>query len=344
MIIGTEASMRKCVLGVFIWFLFAVSSGYAAPFTKSVVPIPHEWSQSGLTSAFKRAGEAGKLISLPDPVDWFDASQRQASDSKQNKEFEIYNALRNENGLDVFIQLDPYPGRRGPIANLPKAIKNSSFSDPILRKAFIADALNRMKLYRPKHICLAMEINAYYEQHPEDFSNFVSLFRETRNRIKELYPDTKVLVSYQFEQFLGRFGGQGDQLRHQPHWELLGMFESFSDAVGISSYPMESYAPLKFGAPGDLPADYYAQIARHTSKPIVFTELGWPSAEKYGGSPERQAAFITRLPTLLSNLNVDIVNWFFLSDADGFGDLFKSMGLVDGAGIEKPAFEAWKNL
>ncbi len=74
-------------------------------------------------------------------------------------------------------------------------------------------------------------------------------------------------------------------------WELFRKFEPDVDAIGISSYPMKSFAPVRFGDPASLPDDYYRRIGKHTRKPIIFAELGWPSDSRFGGSPGNQAAF-----------------------------------------------------
>ena len=311
---------------------------------KSIIPTPRNWSSEGMTESFKIAGELGSVISLPDPVDWFDAKGYPVTQSKAFKEAQWHRPLLEQNNLQVFIQMDPYRNRGGAIPDLPDTVNSRSFADPIIRKAFIADALQRVQLYKPKYICLAMEINAYYENHPDDFPNFISLFKETRKKIKKIQPDAMVFVSFQYEQFLGKFGGQGHLPKHPPHWILFKMFEPEADAIGISSYPMKSFVPTRFGSPAQIPAEYYNQMRKHTSKPIVFTELGWPVDPEFGGSPQSQAEFLRRLPELTSDLDLRLVNWFFLFDNKGHGKVFDSMGIIDSKGQKKPGFSAWQNL
>ncbi len=45
-----------------------------------------------------------------------------------------------------------------------------------------------------------------------------------------------VFVSFQYEQLLGLFGGQGNLRKHAPQWGLFRLFEPETDAIGISSY------------------------------------------------------------------------------------------------------------
>lgn len=312
--------------------------------TLSLTPTPRRWDGDGFREAFAVAEKLVPTICLPDPVDWWHARGDSPEDSKPFKDSRWQRFLLDQHRLQAFIQMDPYKSRRGKIPDLPRRVRANSFADPVLRSAFIADAKQRVEAYRPKYLCLAMEINAYYEQHPEDFDHFVSLFREARKAVKQIDPAIVVFVSFQYEQFLGLFGGQTGLPKHGPHWELLERFGDEVDAVGISSYPFEKLTPPRFRPPAELPDDYYRRIAEHTDKPVIFAELGWSSDPAYGGSPGAQAAFLDRLPELLKGLDVPLINYNFLFDAKGFGEAFDSMGLIDAKGKLKPALEAFRGL
>lgn len=311
---------------------------------RSVTPTPKSWETEDVVAAFVKPASMRALVSFPVNTDWWKLEGKAPTESKARREQAWQPVLMKQNRLECFLQIDPYTSRRGPIPNLPRAKADATFADPDLRAAYLADVENNVRLFQPKYVCLAMEINAYHEQHPEDFDNFVSLFKEARRAVRQILPEAKVFVSFQYEQLLGHWGGQGDRPRHAPKWELIGRFEPDADAVGISSYPLEQFSPPRYGDPAKLPADYYARIKEHTSKPIVFTELGWPSDAKFGGSPQNQARFLERFPELVRDLNVLLVNWNFLHDAKGFGDVFESMGLIDAQGRPKPALAVFEGL
>ncbi len=311
---------------------------------RCVTPTPRQWNQQGFFETFATAEQVVPMVCLPDPVDWWHAEGKDPEKSKPFNDHRWQSYLLNKHGLDVFIQVDPYKTRRGKLSGLPKAVAAPTFADPVLRRAFIADVLQRARLYQPRYLCLAMEINAYYEENADDFDHFVSLFKEARKQVKAIAPDTVVFVSFQYEQLLGLYGGQGHLPKHEPHWELFKQFEPEIDAIGISSYPMKTFSPPTYPDPKDFPADYYKRIAKHTDKPIVFAELGWPSDPKYGGSPEKQAAFLQRFPSLIEGLDVRLVNYNFLFDARGFGAVFESMGFIDAKGVVKPALQVWRGM
>jgi hypothetical protein len=314
---------------------------------RSVVPTPRDWQQrDSIVDAYKVAAELNDCISLPDPLEWWSAKGKTFAASKAGQESVWQKALLAGKRCDILVQLDPYGSpRTGKLAaKLPPELKGQTFASPGVRQAFIAEALARTEAYDAKYVCLGMEVNAYYEQQPDDFDNFVSLFAEARAAIKQRRPDTIVFVSFQYEQLLGRFGGQAGMTVHPPHWELLAKFEPHTDAIGLSSYPWASFNPIRFGAPEDLPEDYYAQIAQHTRKPIIFAELGWSTDPKYGGSEAAQARFLRRFDQLTRGLNVQLVNYFFLYDCTLFGPVFASMGLYDKTGRPKEACAVWQHL
>ena len=310
---------------------------------KSVTPTPRSWDGKGFTEAFETAKKISTTISITDPVDWYEAAGKPKTESKPYKDAQWQTYLTDQHGLKIVVQMDPYVNRTGDIPNLPAGVR-STFADEKLRAAFIADALMRVEEYKAPIICLAMEINAYYDQHPEDFDNFVSLFSETSKAVKEKYPDTWLCVSFQYEQLLGIYGGQANMPVHEPQWELFAKFEPYADAIGISSYPFKTLSPTRHGAVDELSADYYKQMAAHTQLPIIFMELGWSADDSYGGSPESQAAFIKRLPELLAGMDVRMINYNFLYDAKGFGGAFDEMGLLDGSGKHRPALTEWNAL
>jgi hypothetical protein len=313
---------------------------------KSCVPTPRAWEQKRIIEAFETAADISPWICLTDPIEWWQATGDGFEKSNTYQAQRWQNVLIRQNRLSVFIQMDAYKTpRTGTLASkLPRALGKGTFATPAVRQAYKTEALQRVRWYKAKFVALAMEINGYYEEQPDDFANFLSLYIETRQAIKKEFPKTVVFVTFQYEQLLGRFGQNPSHGKPKPRWELLEMFEPHVDAIGLSTYPLKSWSPLRFGDPADIPDDYYSQIADHTDKPIIFAELGWSSSERYGSSEETQARFLRRFAELTQDLDLLLVNHFFLYDSKGFGPIFDSMGLLDREGRPKPAYHVWKNL
>ncbi|HEV8534808.1 MAG TPA: hypothetical protein VGR87_03690 [Candidatus Limnocylindria bacterium] len=118
------------------------------------------------------------------------------------------------------------------------------------------------------------------------------------------------------------------------------------DLIGYTTYPFLGYA-----GPGDLADDYYADAARRSPAPVAFTEIGWPSADlggaaagsPYGGTPEEQAAFVSRFFELTRAVRPALALWSFPNDVGAGGPpTFSSLSLRRNDGTAKPALAAWQ--
>jgi len=327
----------------------APASGVISPPRGGVIPAKSLVAFAGCDTeeealrSFQDAYDLGGVVSFTGKVDWYYAEGKSDEESQIWADWQWQGVAVDYFNLETFPQLDPYQTRRGPIPYLPPEIQYNSFADPLLREAYKRAALLTVQLQQPRWINLAMEINSYYEQRAWDFPNFVSLFKETRDQIKAISPDTMVFVSFQYELLLGIPGGRCGQPEHEPHWELFGMFEPDIDAIAITTYPMVTYCPTFFPDPDNIAPDYYRQIEDHTDLPIVFAEIGWPCDPTYNGSRLSQWRYIARLPQLTSGMNLVLANWYFLNNATGYGHFFESLGLVDTDQFRKPSFFFWKH-
>jgi hypothetical protein len=210
------------------------------------------------------------------------------------------------------------------------------------RKIYQDSAVAYVEKYKPAYIGFGVEINIMYENHPAEFEEFVKLFNDTAKAIKEKSPDTKVFTVFQLERLKGLrgglFGGVNNTSNH--HWSLIDRFTQ-ADVVGFTTYP-----GLIYKDPSEIPPDYYSEIKNHTSKPLVFTEIGWHSVASPKGwesSDAEQASFVDRFFALSNGLNIKIFVWPFLYDPPHNIELFRTMGLISNSGVERPAFQSWVN-
>jgi hypothetical protein len=139
-------------------------------------------------------------------------------------------------------------------------------------------------------MALGVEVNLLYESSPTDFQTFVSFFNATRTAIRAASPGTAVFTIFQLEKMKGLdgglFGGMNDTA--DAEWGLLSDFGS-SDLAGFTTDP-----GLIYHSASSMPSDYYGEIARHTQKPIAFTEVGWQSGSLpgWGNNETSQASFV----------------------------------------------------
>lgn len=195
-------------------------------------------------------------------------------------------------------------------------------------------ALKICKNYNAEYLALAVEVNTYYQHHPEDFDRFVSVYKEIYDEIKTKYPHTKVFVTFQLEKMKG-IGDKTFGADINPHWHLIDKFGDKLDLIAFTTYP-----EVEYSSPEKIPDNYYLEIRKHSNKKIAFTEIGWQSNNK---TEKDQNDFILRFLQLTKGLNVECVNWVFMHDLPGFGPL-KKVGLRKSNGTPKQSWDTWKKL
>jgi len=295
-------------------------------------------------NAFERAAQLTSTVSVQRNFEWWHITgvPPEESAAQHNAEWQLY--LLHELGLRLLLQLDPYPTRIGPLPGLPEPYASQGFASADVRKAFVREASYYADLYEPEFLCVAMEITAYFEKHYSDFPNFVAALLDARDEIKRRHPDTIVFVSVQFELMLREINIPPSANTVGPNWTLVDDVADAFDAVGISTYPMAQFYPTIFGDPASIHPNYYNRLREHTGRPIIFTEIGWPTAAQFDASPQSQSAFIARFPDLVNRLDVPVANWNFLHDRAGTAAAFDTMGLIDRLGQLKPAALLWSDL
>lgn len=222
---------------------------------------------------------------------------------------------------------------------------NIDLSNPEQRNRAIQAAVSVAETYHPIYLALGVEVNSYYAENPSDYNNYVSLYLESYNAVKIVSPKTLVFPIFQYENLRGGVLFQGDG-QGQPQWDLIEQFDNQFDLIGLTTYPF-----LLYDTPADLPVDYYDEITKHTSKPVAFTEMGWPSKplsvaldNPFGGSEGEQTAFVHRFFELTEDLNMVFVMWSFPNDIDPtHNPAFTSVSLRHNDGREKPALAIWKD-
>jgi len=156
------------------------------------------------------------------------------------------------------------------------------------RQSYKASASAFVKAFKPAFFGLGVEVNALYEKSPEDYSDFAAFYGELYDELKVASPGTRVFTVFQLEWMKGLrgglFGGVNDPAKSQ--WHLLADFNK-SDCLAFTTYPC-----IIFKDPSEIPEDYYAEVADHTDKPVLFTKSGWFRVGPTGweSSDDEQAA------------------------------------------------------
>lgn len=243
--------------------------------------------------------------------------------------------LADERSLDSVVELSPFKANelKGASLDPPKQVAAAargtlSFTNQAVSEPFIKAALELAEL-RPAFFALATDVNLLELSDRGEFAAFAEVYRKLYSRIKQVSPDTKLFVTFQWEAMQGRGASR----------ELIDAFRPRVDILAFSSDPRKLFE--KEGPVG-IPADYYANISRYSAGNETFVEIHWPS-DGISGEAD-QVAFIRQLPRLMGSLKPSMVAWTFLHDVRVLMLFTIRAGLVATNGKPKPAFTAFRDI
>ena len=261
-------------------------------------PSPSEFTDKSLLATLQGIGEHGNIILIQEALPWADFLDGADGDSQSIQNQRNLTILAGQNDLEVIFVVDPLNGlNRSQFAPLPPQLEGGNFGTPGVRTAFKNYAIRLAREFHPNYLGLASEINTYADAHPNDFQNFVSLYRETYAAIKAESPDTQVFVTFQWDDLNNviPFDPTGGE-RYQTKWEQIEVFEPYLDLWAISSYPF-----VAFDSAADIPPDYYTPLLARTDKPLAVAEGGVNSRAigQFHGTPQDQVDYLNAIHTQL---------------------------------------------
>lgn len=209
---------------------------------------------------------------------------------------------------------------------------------------FLAVCVEIAQKHQPAIMLIGVEINRYFEKSEEGFSDFVDLYPDIYQAIKDVSPATLVGSNFQLDYMRGEAFRSGAE--HDPHWEIINNFEPVLDIVSFTAFPYFDY-----DEPNEIPDNYFTEIGNHTSQPVMITETGWPSkpVSAFPGisaSEDLQVEYFDQLLALTEPLPLHTLIWSFQHDPEiGIaGGLFDYIGLKNNDGSPKKMFTEWTEL
>lgn len=294
-------------------------------FLKGVTLTPKSFSSADFSDFFVKAKQAGSLVAWAG--DWHELSTTNEGSAG------VVAGLASAYGYTPVIELQFFTQSTGKLLRPLDASNEAAYRD---------NAAAFAKKYKPPYLGLGIEVNVLYEKAPADFAEFVNFFSQVYDAVKAQSPSTKVFTVFQLEKMKGLsgglFGGVNDTTKNE--WALLGQFPK-TDLIALTTYP-----GLIYKSPSEIPSDYYSEITSHTTKELVFTEIGWHSAatpEGWESSETEQAVFVGQFFNLSKNMSKTFAIWSFLFDQNTSPVPFNSMGFFSAAGLTKEAWTTWKN-
>ena len=277
---------------------------------KPQLPITHRPFRTGTTpsvdrtknpaAAYALSKQVGALVMLwvtPNGLGLYEKlSQTNPVARKTN-----YEAIC-EMGLVPVVNLNPWTVRPGKGVVRNDGSPSRDFADPQFRQRMCDEARQVAARFRPEYFSIGNEVNSVYEWlGPAAFEDLASLEKALYQAVKAASPSTKVLVVLSYSQLV--------DLPGEPRFHLMDKLGGAYDVLGVTTYPWKTYA-----TPKDMPADYYTRLAKHTDKPLGFTEIAWSSDPSQGGSEDEQVEFLLRFLELTRGIRLEFVNWAFLHD------------------------------
>lgn len=317
-------------------------AGDPRPFLLGFSDVPAYLTSEAYQRQFDLVADYGEAILLQRPASWTQfLPGATVTDALRDEVLAAREAARARD-LTLVVALDPFdPGNRGRLGALPAQYEGRSLADPDLRHAFVQEATFIARNMRPEYLALGTEVNATYERNPEGYFAFIDAYREAYRAVKEASPQTRVFVTFQYEELLGVVP---ELPPHAPRWSLIRDFAPELDLVGLTSYPSFAYPTAR-----KVPVEYYSQLRQHTDLPIAFTGVGFASGVGRAGvnastEPE-QRRFLQRLLEDAFAMQSPLLVWFAAEDL-GFAanppyDLLRSIGLRFEDGAPKESWTVW---
>jgi hypothetical protein len=226
----------------------------------------------------------------------------------------------------------------GMTLSTPPGMTGATLSTPAWREAYLHAALDVLRAVKPRYLSLGNEVNRWYEKYgaadtnPNGFQNFVNLYEEAYDSVKQLSPETKVFCVFAREIVDENRGAD---------LEVLSRFNPDKlDLLAFTSYP---FAVQATNRPDSIPDDYYSRaLTIMPGKPFGLIEIGWTDADFFGGE-QGQADFLTQAAGRLTRsqgVNLSLLGWAWLHDLD----TSDHAGLIHSDGTEKQAYQVWKTL
>ncbi len=321
-------------------------------------PSPPEATTQSIIDTYKAIGQHGDVALLQQNIPWEVFSNSVDAESQAITDIHNQYILARQNGLEVIFVVDPLNGlNRREFQGLPAGWK-ASFANPQVRAAFRNYTLRIVREFHPRYLGLASEINTYNDTHPEDFSNYLSLYNEVYALVKAEAPETQVFVTFQWEELNNLMPSVAQGKPYVVNWDQVEQFEPNLDLWAISSYPF-----VIFPSGADIPADYYTPLLARTSKPLAVAEGGYTSAPvgSFPGDPQSQVDYLNAIHSqiggdrlafwiylLINDFNLEsyahIMNQNDQSNDINTLGMFASVGLTKSDRTPKPALAVWDSF
>jgi hypothetical protein len=222
------------------------------------------------------------------------------------------------------------------------------FDDPRMTEKLTA-LLTAIQARNPadiRWISIGNEVNPYFMEHVDEVTQYRQLLLNLRPIVRKLFPGVIQTVNFEF-----------NGIEHL-NKELKPIFD-LGEIFSVTYYPLNPDFTVR--PPDVIRGDFKLILAAAAGKSVMFQEVGYPSSELLGSSPGTQALFLQAFFDQVRSSQPAVIGmtYLFMSDlpktlVESFGEYYKqpgsdkfkaflaTLGLFDGAGNPKPAWEVFE--
>ena len=318
------------------------TAGEPRNFSMGFSAIPKNDSEYAYLRSYDFAANYGETLVIRNAPAWEEFLSGKIPSEKYTKEILAQKHALKVRNLNLVYVLDVFdPVDRSSLFNLPTEYYGQSLASEKLKEALAREAIFVTHNLHPEVFVLGNEINMTFEQDADSYFQFVEVYKEIYDMVKDISPQTKVMTSFQYEELLGNIPWGNV---HVPRWELLSDFSGSNDLLGLTTYPSFFIDFVR-----QLDSDYYLQIREHSDLPVAFISAAYSSGESRDGfnisTPIEQRRYLNKLVADADILDTSLIIWPVVEDGSLYNypnsDLIKTMGLIDAQGIPKEAWSVW---
>jgi hypothetical protein len=228
--------------------------------------------------------------------------------------------------------------------DVPSDLRGKSWSDPALRGRLfrLVDAIALAIRGRARWFMFGYEIDGYFAKHPDEAGEFIDLYRQVKERLKQIAPDLVVSSTLTYsgiEQLKGTLAALNGQL----------------DVIALTYCPLEADFTVK--DPSVLPGDVARMTEIAAGRKILLQEIAYPTSPATHSSADKQSEFyrlalqeLRRDPTPFAAVNFMMLadlsdrdterfaSFYGMQDSQAFKAVLQTLGMFDQNGTPKKSW------
>ena len=267
-------------------------------------------------------------------------------------------------GAKVYLALNPGRNELADYWNksehdpLPEQFKGKTFSDPIVKKAYLNYCNRAIAFFHPDFMAIGIEVNELVFNAPQKFPAYAELHEYVYKELKKEHPTLPIFASVTLHGFLDTRRPQADRDRSL---EAIKKLMPFNDLVGISFYPFFGNLSDQVDASFNFLTEQFDEF----KKPYAIAETGEAAEDltlqmdgkpwHIHGTPAKQLDYYQKLFSLARRRPMKFIITFAYKDYDALWkkiasgtdptfQAWQDTGLVDEKGARRPAYQLWKEF